>query len=471
MAENQKLRALPSVNEILEQPEMAEVIAGHGYGAAKHGVRHALEVARAGVLAGEPVPGMGDLVGAVRRRVLTLCGPTLKKVINATGVILHTNLGRAPLSQAVIDEIAKVALGYSNLEFDLANYRRGDRNTHLREMLNFLTGAESTLVVNNNTAGIMLALNTLAADREVIISRGEMIEIGGAFRLPEIMAASGARMVEVGTTNRTRLADYENAIRPDTALIFKAHKSNYCIKGFTGEVHVADLTKLAHARGLPIIFDIGSGLLRKPQSLALEDEPDVSGGLAAGVDLVAFSCDKLLGGPQAGILAGRAELVSRLARAPMMRAFRVGKLTLAALTATCRQYLREEDLLAGNPTFAMLNRTGQELERLALILRGELERLGIACRVIESFGQCGGGTLPELRLKSMAVEVLPQKGIGTPKLTFAEFLYKRLLEAEPPVLGILREGSILLDVLTLTEEEMAQVARATVKALEHGGAS
>ena len=471
MAESQNLRALPSVSEILDQPEIVEVIARHGYAAAKHGVQHTLEVARAGILAGEPVPGMVDMVAAVQRRVLTLCGPTLKKVINATGVILHTNLGRAPLGQTAIDEISKVALGYSNLEFDLANHRRGDRNTHLREMLNFLTGAESTLVVNNNTAGIVLALNTLAADREVIISRGEMIEIGGAFRLPEIMAASGVRMVEVGTTNRTRLADYENAIRPDTALIFKAHKSNYCIKGFTGEVHVADLAKLAHARGLPVIFDLGSGLLRKPQSLALQDEPDVSSVLTAGVDIVAFSCDKLLGGPQAGVLAGRAELILRLARAPMMRAFRVGKLTLAALTATCRQYLREGDLIAGNPTFAMLNRTGKELDRLASILRGELKRLGIACRVIESFGQCGGGTLPDLRLKSVAVEVLPQKGIGTPKLTFAEFLYKRLIEAEPPVLGILREGSILLDVLTLTEDEMAHIARATVNALAHGGES
>ena len=470
MAENKEsLRALPSVAEVMGQPEMTPVIAAHGREVVKYGVQQVIELARADILAGKPAPSLADVVASVERRALALCRPALTKVINATGVILHTNLGRAPLGQAAVAEIAAVAVGYSNLEFDLAGIRRGNRNTHLREMLGFLTGAESALIVNNNAAGIMLTLNVLAAGQEVIISRGEMIEIGDSFRIPEIMAASGARMVEVGTTNRTRLSDYENAIGADTALIFKAHKSNYCIKGFTGEVAVADLAKLAHARGVSMMFDIGSGLLRRSRIPALRGEPDVSSALAAGADVVAFSCDKLLGGPQAGVLAGRAGLISRMARTPMMRAFRVGKLTLAALSAACRHHLREEDLIAANPTFAMLSRTQSELERLAAKLRDELNRLGVACRVVESFGQCGGGALPDVRLRSVAIEVLPQKDTGTQKISFAEGLYQRLVKAEPPVLGVLREGRILLDVLTLAENEVAHVARATVAALESGG--
>ncbi len=474
MAENKRLRALPGVNEVLGHLDVAELIGRHGRAVAKHAVGVAIERARARILIGEDVLGTAAIVADVVRLVKNICGESLKPVVNATGVILHTNLGRSPLGQDVIDGIAKIARGYSSLEFDLANARRGQRNVHVREILRFLVSAEDILIVNNNAAGIVLALNALARGREVIISRGELIEIGGSFRIPEIMAASGARMVEVGTTNRTHLSDYEGALGTETALLFKAHKSNYSIRGFTEEVPIKDLAELAHAHELPVMYDVGSGLLRKPEGLPLGDEPDVSSALADGADLVAFSCDKLLGGPQAGVLAGGGGLISRMARAPLMRTLRVGKLTLAALSVTCRQHLRDEELLASNPTFAMLGRSHAALERLASKLFDELKCLGIAARLVESSGQCGGGALPDLRISSVAVEVLPQDGTGDPKLTrprakketFAERLFRQLLEVDRPVLAVLREGRILFDVLTVFEDDIPHIALTISNALK-----
>ncbi len=396
------------------------------------------------------------------------CGRSLRAVLNATGVILHTNLGRAPLGASVIAEIAEVVAGYSNLEYDLDAGRRGHRGVHIRELLRVLTGAEDALVVNNNAAAVMLVLNTLAPGREVIVSRGELVEIGGSFRIPEIMAASGARMVEVGTTNRTRLEDYEEAIGPDTAMLFKVHKANYAIEGSTAEVTAAELVKLAQARGLPLCYDLGSGLLRRPAVRPLANEPEVAASLAAGADLVTFSCDKLLGGPQAGVVAGRGELVGRIGSVPMMRALRVGKLTIAALSVACRQYLSEESLLGNNPTFAMLSRDDTELRYLAGVLAGELQRLGVKAREVESFGQCGGGALPDVKIPSRAVEVLPGEGMDDAKATFAERIHGRLQAGETPVLGLLREGRLLLDVLTLNEDQLQQVAHLVSDAIAAG---
>ncbi len=411
------------------------------------------------------MPSTDDILSQPRATELNSAGAgSLKPVINATGVILHTNLGRAPLGKAVTDEIAAIAAGYSNLEFDLAAAGRGKRSAHVREILTRLTGAADVLVVNNNAAGIFLALSTLAGGRDVVVSRGELIEIGGSFRIPEIMSASGARMVEVGATNSTRLADYEAAITDGTALLFKAHKSNYRIVGAGGEVAVRELADLAHARGLTMMYDIGSGLLRKPDALALPDEPDVAGAIADGADLVAFSCDKLMGGPQAGVLAGRAELIAQLTQTPLMRALRVGKLTLAALSAVCRQYLRTDDLLAGNPTFAMLSRSQAQLKLLASKLADELAARQVPARVVPSAGQCGGGTLPELRLKSVAVELLAPEELAGTESTFAERVFKRLLGADRPVLGVLREGRLLLDVLAVFDGDIPDIAAAVAAA-------
>ncbi len=469
MTENRKLRDLPSVNEVLEHPDVKALAAERGRALVKYAARAAIDGARTRVLEGGEAPGRDTVIADALALAETVLRGSLRPVINATGVVLHTNLGRAPLGAAVIEEISRVATGYSTLEFDLAAARRGNRNVHVREILRLLTGAEDAAVVNNNAAGLVLALNTLASGREVVISRGELIEIGGSFRIPDILAASGARMVEVGSTNRTRLSDYEEAIGPDTALLFKAHKSNYSMSGFTEEVPVAELAGLARSRELPLLYDIGSGLLRKPQGLPLASEPDVAGALADGADLVAFSCDKLLGGPQGGVLAGRRELISRLAKAPLMRALRVGKLTLAALSAACRAYLRDEDLVRSNPTFAMLSRKRADLDRLASALLEELNSLGVEARAVESSGQCGGGTLPDLVIPSVAVELLPREGIGDSESSFAERIYRRLLDADPPVLGVLREGRLLLDVLTLLSEQLPQVARAVAGALAAEG--
>jgi L-seryl-tRNA(Ser) seleniumtransferase len=453
------------MDDLLAHPVVAKLIHTYGRPLVKQALREAMDRARQHIYDGNNAPDTASIAADTAALAAAIGEPTLRPVINATGIILHTNLGRAPLGQTVIDEIASVAGGYSNLEFDLDAGRRGSRNTHVRKLLAFLTGAEDALVVNNNAAGIMLALTVLARDREVIISRSELIEIGDSFRLPEIMAASGARMVEVGTTNRTHLSDYESAIGDETAILLKAHKSNYALKGFTSEVSVRELAELAQDRGLVMMYDIGSGLLSKPKSLPLQQEPDVAGAVAGGADLVAFSGDKLLGGPQAGILVGKSDLIKQISRAPLMRALRVGKLTLAALSAACRDYLREEELPTVSPIFAMLERSRADLEKLAFSLLDELKRLGIESQTLKSSGRCGGGALPDLEINSIAVEVLPQGAVPDSDHTFAEYLYTRLLQAKPPVLAVLREGRILFDVLTLFANNIPDVARATAVAL------
>jgi L-seryl-tRNA(Ser) seleniumtransferase len=463
-------RNLPSVREILEHPEVSGLADSCGRRALKSAARQAVDLARQAVRAGGEAPVLDEVAAETCRLAGAICGGSLRTVINATGVVLHTNLGRAPLGRAVIDEVAAVACGYSNLEFDLEAGRRGNRSVHLREMLRVLTGAEDALVVNNNAAGILLALSTLAAGREVIVSRGELIEIGDSFRIPEIMAASGARMVEVGTTNRTRLSDYERAVTPDTAVLFKAHKSNYVVRGFTAEVPAAELSGLARERGLTLFYDLGSGLLRRPGTELLSREPEVAEELACGADLVSFSCDKLVGGPQGGVVAGRAELISRLKRAPLMRALRVGKLTLAALGAACRQYLREGELLRGNPALAMISREVSELEGLADRLLDACRERGVEARVVESAGQSGGGALPGLTIPSRAVEIVPREGIGDAAASFAERVYRRLMTVDLPLLAVLREGRLLLDVLALTDGEIPRAADAVAKAIAAEGA-
>ena len=465
MVDNRQLRVLPGTDELLRNPVVEELIQSYDRSLATYAVREAIEQARQLIQDGKDAPDIDSIAAEACAIAAEIGEPSLRPVINATGIVLHTNLGRAPLGQSFIDEIAAVAGGYSNLEFDLKTARRGSRHTHLRKILTFLTGAEDALAVNNNAAGIMLALNVLARGREVVISRSELIEIGDSFRLPEIMAASGARVVAVGATNRTHLEDYESAIGPDTAMLLKAHQSNYAIKGFTSEVSVKELAELAHTRELVMMYDIGSGLLRKPKSLSLYEEPDVAGAVADQADLVAFSADKLLGGPQAGVLVGRKDLIAKISRAPLMRALRTGKLTIAALSAACRGYLRDEDLPVVSPIFALLERSPEDLEHLGSSLLKELNHLGIDARPVDSIGRCGGGTLPDLEINSMAIEILPQDGIEDDHHTFAECLFERLLQANPPVLAVLREGRILLDVLTLFPVNIPDIARALSKAL------
>lgn len=390
------------------------------------------------------------------RQIVT---PSLRQVINATGIMLHTNLGRAPLGKQVLADITPIITGYSNTEYNLGKGRRGKRQDHITELLRYITGAEDAIVVNNNAAGIVLVLHTFAQKKEVLVSRGELIEIGGSFRIPEIMKASGAKMVEVGTTNKTRLADYEKAFSSKTALIFKAHRSNFTMKGFTEEVGVEELAAFARRKGIPFVYDMGSGLLHKPHALALENEPDVRSVLAHDVPLVTFSCDKLLGGPQAGIIAGKHNLVARCSKAPLMRALRVCKVTLAALNSVCRSYLDHEQLVRENPTQKLLNQRSSDVLQKAHSLQNAFAQHEIESEIVPGIAQCGGGTLPELEIQSYAVALALKNNSGKSKKSNAEKMFTHLLHASPPIVAVLREGNCVFEMHTIFTEDIPVIAQ------------
>jgi len=425
-----RLRDLPSVDRLLAEEPLASAPRALATAAARTALEHARTAIRAGA---EP----GDVVESARGELGRLRTPSLKRVLNATGVIVHTNLGRAPLASAALAHVVEVAGGYSNLELDLTAGTRGSRQDHVADALRRLTGAEAALVVNNNAAAVLLALAALAEGREVIVSRGELVEIGDGFRIPDVLARSGARMVEVGTTNRTRADDYERAIGPETAAILRVHQSNYRIVGFTAAVPTRELAQLAKRAGLPLVDDLGSGALHE-----LGDEPTAAASLAAGADLVCFSGDKLLGGPQAGIVVGRAELVERLRRHPLQRALRADKLTLAALEGTLALLADPDRARAEIPVVRMLDEPLQEVraraERLAALVGGEVE---------ETVARVGGGALPLAELPSAACAV--EEALATP-----------LRLGDPPVVGIVRDGRLLLDARTLTETEVDLTAAA-----------
>jgi L-seryl-tRNA(Ser) seleniumtransferase len=424
-----KLRDLPSVDELARSV---------GDPLAVDAARRVLERAREEIRAGaEP----GDLVGRLLAELEDARRPRLRRALNATGVIVHTNLGRAPLPEAALKRVREVGRGYSNLEYDLGEGARGSRQDHVASILRRLTGAEAALVVNNNAAAVLLALAALAEGREVLVSRGELIEIGDGFRIPDVLACSGARLVEVGTTNRTRAADYERAIGPDTALLLRVHQSNFRVVGFAEQPATAELAALAARHGVPLVDDLGSGVLSN--SLLLGDEPSARDALAAGADLVCFSGDKLLGGPQAGIVAGRAELVERLRRHPLQRALRADKLTLAALEGTLSLYL---DAPAQIPVLRMIEEAAEAVraraERLAQLTGGTVE---------ETVARVGGGALPLTELPSFACAV-------------EEELAAPLRLGKPPVVAVVRDGRTLLDCRTLAEAEVDEAAAAVIRA-------
>ena len=425
-----KLRDLPSVDELARD----ERLAGEPSALAVEAARAALARAREEIKAGEDP---GDLVERALGELTAARVPALRRALNATGVIVHTNLGRAPLPEAALARALEVGRGYSNLEYDLAAGGRGSRQDHVAAILRRLTGAEAALVVNNNAAAVMLALAALAEGREVLVSRGELIEIGDGFRIPDVLVRSGAVLREVGTTNRTRAADYERAVGPETAVLLRVHQSNFRVVGFTEQPSVEDLAAVAAQHGLPLVDDLGSGVL-----VSLEGEPSARESLAAGADLVCFSGDKLLGGPQAGIVVGRAELVDRLRRHPLQRALRADKLTLAALEGTLGLYLDPERALREVPVLRMLNEPLETVraraDRLAAAVDGEVE---------ETVARVGGGALPLAELASYACAV-------------EEPLAEPLRLGEPPVIGVLRDGRLLLDCRTLTDAEAEEVVAA-----------
>ena len=419
-----QLRDLPSVDELARDVNDPLAVAA---------ARVVLEQAREEIRAGaEP----GDLDARLRDELARARQPRLRRVLNATGVIVHTNLGRAPLAAEAIARVEEVARGYSNLEYDLTAGARGSRQDHVADILRRLTGAEAALVVNNNAAAVLLALAALAEGREVLVSRGELIEIGDGFRIPDVLARSGARLREVGTTNRTRAGDYEKAIGDETALILRVHQSNFRVVGFTELPPLRHLAQVAQSHKLPLVDDLGSGVL-----VELADEPSAKESLAAGADLVTFSGDKLLGGPQAGIVVGRADLVERLRRHPLQRALRADKLTLAALEGTLALYLDAPERI---PVLRMLRDDGvrARAERLASLTGGTVE---------ETVARVGGGALPLAELPSFACAL-------------EEELAAPLRSTEPPVVGIVRDGKLLLDCRTLTDDEVDEVARAVASA-------
>ena len=423
--------------------------------------RRAIAARRAELLAGT-APTAAIAAHTVAAAAAALVAPPLRPVINATGVVLHTNLGRAPLAAAARAAIDAVAAGYANVEYDLARGERGSRHDHLRDLLRELTGAEDALVVNNNAAATVLGLAALAEGREIIVSRGELIEIGGSFRLPEILALSRGVLVEVGTTNKTHARDYEAQIRPATGLLLKVHRSNFAIVGFTAEVAAHDLVALGRARGVATMIDLGSGaLVDRPTQRAwgLPDEPTVAETVASGADLVTFSGDKLLGGPQAGIAVGRADAIARARKHPLMRALRPDKLTLAALAATLALY--RDGALAQIPTARMLGATSHDLRAVADGLAtaiGPRPRLAVAVEPCAS--TVGGGAMPTAALASWAVTLT-----GASPGVSADAIDAALRRARVPVIGRIEGGRVWLDVRTIAAGEHADVV-AAVRALD-----
>jgi len=428
-----ELRDLPSVDELARD----ERLAGEPQTLAVEAARAALARAREAIGAGHDP---GDLGERAVQELASARAPSLRRTLNATGVIVHTNLGRAPLPEAALARALEVGRSYSNLEYDLAAGARGSRQDHVAAILRRLTGAEGALVVNNNAAAVMLALAALAEGREVLVSRGELIEIGDGFRIPDVLVRSGARLREVGTTNRTRVADYERAAGPETAVLLRVHQSNFRVVGFTEQPTLEELAGVARRNELPLVDDLGSGVL-----VRLEDEPSAKESLSSGADLVCFSGDKLLGGPQAGIVVGRVDLVERLRRHPLQRALRADKLTIAALEGTLGLYLDPERAAREVPVLRMLHEPAESVraraERLAKASGGEVE---------ETVARVGGGALPLAELPSFACAV--EEGLAQP-----------LRAGEPPVVGVIRDGRLLLDCRTLTDAE-AEEAVAAVRA-------
>ncbi len=425
-------------------------------------IRAVLDAVRA-ELRREPagaVPSAEALLDRAERRMTADAVPGLRAAINATGIVLHTNLGRAPLAASALQAVAAVAGGYSNLEFDLASGRRGSRTQGIEPLLASLTGAEAGLAVNNAAAAVLLALSAIAGGSgggEVIVSRGELVEIGGGFRIPDVIRQGGAQLVEVGTTNKTRIADYRDAITPRTRMLLKVHQSNYRIVGFTAEAGIAELSALSRERGLVLMQDLGSGALLDLRRFGRPYEPTVRDALEAGADLVAFSGDKLMGGPQAGILAGRAEAIAPLRRHPLLRALRLDKMSLAALEATLRLYQDPDAASASIPVLRMLGQDAATLAARAARLRALLGD-AVAATVEPSTGYAGGGTLPDSVIPSHAV------AIGCAAMPI-EVLAARLRRRQPAVIGRLAGGRLLLDMLAVADAELDPLASSVRAAL------
>lgn len=500
------LRRLPAIGQLLETEEMGELVRRYNHAIVSEAAGEVVQELREHILAAgetknnkEPHPGHvisgqvvepEHIIGLIRERVRDKMRPHLRKVINATGIVLHTNLGRAVLAKEAVAALAEIAGSYNNLELDLDTGERGSRYAHVADLLCQLTGAEAGLVVNNNAAAVLLVLSTLAKGKAVVVSRGQLVEIGGSFRIPEVMAQSGAVLAEVGATNKTHLRDYENAINDETALLLKVHTSNYKIIGFTAEVDAKDLVQLGRRRGIPVFEDQGSGVLVDLSAYGLAKEPTVRESIRAGVDVVTCSGDKLFGGPQAGIIVGRRSIIEKLKKNPLTRALRVDKFTLAAMETTLRLYLDEKKAVSSIPTLRMLAMTREEVglraevfarvlaERTGGVVAGAVsgggnrsgrggdgdtvggcEEAAAVVEVIDGCSQVGGGALPEEDIPTRLVSVVPLN-------ISVNVLEERLRSAETPVLARIQKDRLLIDLRTVAEVEEKILIDTVVQAIK-----
>ena len=448
---NGKLRQIPSVDRLLDEQVVQELIAACGHRQTVGALRETLDSVRDEVRAGADVPDIATMVARAGAYLKGYLAPTLRPVINATGVIIHTNLGRAPLSAAAQEAMAEVSRGYSTLEYDLLAGGRGHRTIHAERLLCQLTGAEAALVVNNNAGAVLLALTGLAQGRGAVISRGQLIEIGGGFRVPDVMAQSGAQLIEVGTTNRTHLRDYAEALeaREDVGLIMRAHRSNFHILGFATEPTLADLVALAAEHSLPVVDDLGSGVLLDTAQFGLTHEPTVQESVEAGAAVVCFSGDKLLGGPQAGIIVGQTEYVELLKRHPLARALRADKLCLSGLQATLIHYLKDK-AIEQVPIWRMIAAPLAKINRRARRWRRTLERTDVTAEIVDGESTVGGGSLPG--------ETLPTKLVAM-DVAHPDQLAAALRAADPPVIARIEEDRLVLDPRTVLPEEERELLR------------
>lgn len=449
------LRQLPAISVVLEQEQVKNLTNSYPHTVISDAAGEVVQGVREAILNdnASAVEDLDTIVSRVVKRVHEKSRPKLKKVINATGIILHTNLGRAVLSEAAVKAITDIAGNYSNLELDLATGERGTRYSHVEELLCSLTGAEAGLIVNNNAAAVLLVLSSLARGKEVIVSRGQLVEIGGSFRIPDVMAQSGAALVEVGSTNKTHLRDYENAVKDETALLLKVHTSNYKIIGFTSEVSISELVKLGQTRSIPVYEDLGSGVLVDFVKYGVIHEPTVRESIKAGADIVTCSGDKLFGGPQAGIIVGRSEIISKIKKNPLTRALRIDKFTLAAMEATLRLYLDEEKAVREIPTLRMITMKRDDILKAAKALADGIKaKCGsyTGVEIEEGFSQVGGGALPEENIPTCLVSL-------NPSTMSVNSLEARLREMDPPVLSRIQKDRLLFDPRTLLEGDIEYI--------------
>jgi L-seryl-tRNA(Ser) seleniumtransferase len=463
MKNRERLSQLPQVDECLKSPRGLKWLQSYYRKLVIRAIREVIDEKRRMILDGAEIDTSFDSIADdMERRIAELSAYRLRPVINATGVVIHTNLGRSLLSDQAVDNLVDIAARYTNLEYDIPSGKRGKRYSHIKDIITELTGTEDAVAVNNNAAAVLLCLDTLARGREVIISRGELVEIGGSFRVPEVMKSSGAILREVGTTNKTHLSDYRNALCGNTGMLLKVHQSNYRIKGFTEEVPMRSLAQLGAEYRIPVVADLGSGCLTDLSPYGIHDEPTVQEVIREGTDLVTFSGDKLLGGPQAGIIAGRRELVQKIQKNPMMRAMRIDKMTMAALEAVFMQYLDQEKAIKNIPTLRMLTESPESIKRRARKILNACKNAlsGLAeTEIVPDQSRAGGGSLPEVDFPTFCVSIRPAH-------IRVNLLEKRLRTGNPPVIARIREDALLLDARTVQNAEVKTLTNCIISALQ-----